>query len=85
MKALKIFALAVIISSALMVFSSSTLAATNTAASATEITVVKFLPGLVWVVGHYKFDRFGFRVWVPAHWRKPLFGGGQSQFAGCGL
>ena len=25
--------------------------------------------GRVWVRGHYQYDRFGFLVWVPAHWK----------------
>ena len=27
-------------------------------------------PGFFWIRGHYRFDRFGFRVWVPGHWAR---------------
>lgn len=27
-------------------------------------------PNYVWVAGHFKYNKFGKKVWVPGHWKK---------------
>jgi hypothetical protein len=34
------------------------------------VKTVKPGPKYVWVAGHYKINKFGKKVWVPAHWKK---------------
>ena len=69
MKTLKIIALALILSSAVIAFGSTALSETASVTN-TENVSVKFAPEFVWIKGHYKVDRFGFVVWVPGHWRR---------------
>lgn len=74
MKKLKYLASAAIIAGSIFLFTNQSYAGGRVVLAinvpAIETVVPCPGPGYVWVKGHSKFDKLGFRVWVPGHWKR---------------